>query len=59
MNFVVATPEHMKVQIQLQISGLNHTVDPRCTQALVARKQLSLHETNGVGLAMSIHESRA
>ena len=25
MNFVTATPEHMTLQIQLQISDLNHT----------------------------------
>jgi hypothetical protein len=33
MNFVIAAPEHMTLQIQLQISDLNHTVDPQCTQA--------------------------
>jgi hypothetical protein len=33
MNFVIATPEHVTLQIQLQISGLNHARDPRCTQA--------------------------
>ena len=33
MNFVIATPEHVTLQIQLQISDLNHTRGPRCTQA--------------------------
>jgi len=33
MNLVIATPEHMTLQIQLQISDLNHARDPRYTQA--------------------------
>jgi hypothetical protein len=33
MNCVIATPEHVTLQIQLQISDLNHARDPRCTQA--------------------------
>jgi hypothetical protein len=33
MNFVIATPEHTALQIQLQIAGLNHIGDPRCAEA--------------------------
>src|SRR6266853_2488858 len=33
MNFVIATPEQVTLQIQLQISDLNHARNPRCTQA--------------------------
>jgi hypothetical protein len=33
MNFVIVTPEHMTLQIQLQTSDPNHARHPRCTQA--------------------------
>jgi hypothetical protein len=33
MNFFIASPEQMTLQIELQISDLNHTGDPRRIQA--------------------------
>ena len=33
MNFIVATPEHVTLQIQRQVTDLNHAENPRCAHA--------------------------